>query len=151
MDNPSKAHLYIYSGGDKAGVGNVQEQLRVIEELSRDSLFQQQAEANFEANSRRCLDQLQENLRLLTPAKRRSYEALFQAKCAELEAKRNFSRHVVCLDMDYFYAQCELLTRPELKEKLVGVGGSKSGGVLTTCNYEASPRIMRSYMAARRQ
>jgi DNA polymerase IV (DinB-like DNA polymerase) len=57
---------------------------------------------------------------------------------------------VLHLDMDYFYAACEELRRPELKGKplIVGTYGEKDRlkGVVQTCNYEARKYGIRSGM-----
>ncbi|MEM0074516.1 MAG: DNA polymerase IV, partial [Candidatus Micrarchaeaceae archaeon] len=50
-------------------------------------------------------------------------------------------RLILLIDMDYFFAACEELRRPEIKEKPVVVGADpKNGtarGVVSTCNYIA--------------
>ncbi len=50
-------------------------------------------------------------------------------------------RIIMLVDMDYFFAACEELRRPEIKGKPVIVGadpkGGKGRGVVSTCNYEA--------------
>ena len=55
---------------------------------------------------------------------------------------------VLHLDMDYFYAACEELRRPELRGKplIVGTYGEKDKlrGVVQTCNYEARKYGIRS-------
>lgn len=61
----------------------------------------------------------------------------------ELELSRDLSQIVVHIDCDAFYAACEELDRPELKDVPFGVGG----GVLTTCNYHARKYGCRSGMA----
>ena len=60
---------------------------------------------------------------------------------------------IICLiDMDYFFAACEELRKPELKEKSIAVvtdtsrEGSK--GVIMTCNYNARKFGVRSGMPA---
>ncbi len=58
---------------------------------------------------------------------------------------------VIFIDMDYFFAACEELRRPELKGKPFIVGTSpeesKMKGVVQTCNYEARAFGVRSGMA----
>ena len=50
-------------------------------------------------------------------------------------------RVIMLIDMDYFFAACEELRRPELKNKPVVVGADpkkgKGRGVVSTCNYVA--------------
>ena len=46
-------------------------------------------------------------------------------------------RKIIHLDMDCFYAACEMRERPELAGQPVAVGGGSPRGVVTTCNYEA--------------
>jgi DNA polymerase-4 len=58
-----------------------------------------------------------------------------------------WSRKIIHLDMDCFYAAIEQRDNPELRGKPVGVGGSRDRrGVLTTCSYEARPFGVRSAM-----
>jgi DNA polymerase-4 len=63
-------------------------------------------------------------------------------------------RAIIHLDMDCFYAAIEVRDRPALRGKPVGVGGTGSRSVLTTCNYEARKFGVRSamptFMALRR-
>lgn len=62
---------------------------------------------------------------------------------AELELSRDLSQTIVHIDCDAFYAACEELDRPELKDLPFSVGK----GVLTTCNYHARTFGCRSGMA----
>ncbi|OOF59397.1 DNA polymerase IV [Rodentibacter myodis] len=49
-----------------------------------------------------------------------------------------FTRKIIHIDMDCFYASVEIRENPSLAGKPVAVGGSsRQRGVLTTCNYEA--------------
>ncbi|OOF51020.1 DNA polymerase IV [Rodentibacter genomosp. 1] len=49
-----------------------------------------------------------------------------------------FTRKIIHIDMDCFYASVEIRDNPALRGKPVAVGGSsRQRGVLTTCNYEA--------------
>lgn len=58
-----------------------------------------------------------------------------------------WSRKILHLDMDCFYAAIEQRDNPELRGRPVGVGGSRDRrGVLTTCSYEARPFGVRSAM-----
>ncbi len=59
-------------------------------------------------------------------------------------------RVIMLVDMDYFFAACEELRKPELKGKPVVVGADPKGGngrgVVSTCNYEARKYGIRSGM-----
>src|SRR5438093_12127127 len=57
-----------------------------------------------------------------------------------------FSRKIIHLDMDCFYAAIEIRDNPELRGKPVAVGGRSRRGVLTTASYEARPFGVRSAM-----
>src|SRR5690606_37656693 len=62
-------------------------------------------------------------------------------------------RRIAHLDMDAFYASVELLSRPELAEVPVAIGGAgdpSRRGVVTTANYAARQFGIRSGMALRR-
>jgi len=62
-------------------------------------------------------------------------------------------RRIAHLDMDAFYASVELLSRPELAERPVAIGGAgdpSARGVVTTANYAARQFGIRSGMALRR-
>jgi DNA polymerase iota len=52
----------------------------------------------------------------------------------ESEPVLNPSRCFLCFDLDYFYCQVELLRRPDLRNKPVGVTQKY---LVVTCNYEA--------------
>src|SRR5919107_5490201 len=57
-------------------------------------------------------------------------------------------RIVIHIDFDYFFAQCEEIKRPEIKDKPVVVciysGRTKESGVVSTCNYIARKYGVRS-------
>src|SRR5215213_11316487 len=50
-------------------------------------------------------------------------------------------RIIFHIDLDYFFAQCEEIRRPEIKAKPVVIcvysGRTKESGVVSTCNYLA--------------
>ena len=56
------------------------------------------------------------------------------------------TRRIIHIDMDCFYAACEMRERPHLASKPIAVGGSSGRGVLTTCNYHAREFGVRSAM-----
>jgi len=56
-------------------------------------------------------------------------------------------RKIIHVDMDYFFAQVEILSRPELRDKPVAIGGGRDmRGVLSTCNYVARKFGVKSAM-----
>lgn len=60
-----------------------------------------------------------------------------------------YSRKIIHIDMDCFYAAVEMRENPSLKGKPVAVGGSPfERGVLATCNYEARKFGLHSAMAS---
>ena len=61
----------------------------------------------------------------------------------KMQRRDNTSTHriIIHIDFDYFFAQCEEIKRPEIKDKPVVVciysGRTKESGVVSTCNYIA--------------
>ena len=59
----------------------------------------------------------------------------------KMQRRDNTSTHriIIHIDFDYFFAQCEEIKRPEIKDKPVVVciysGRTKESGVVSTCNY----------------
>jgi len=58
----------------------------------------------------------------------------------------DYSRKIVHIDMDAFYASVEQRDNPELRGKPIAVGGGSSRGVTTTASYEARKFGVRSAM-----
>lgn len=57
-------------------------------------------------------------------------------------------KKIIHIDMDYFYAQVEILEKPELRDRPVAIGGMNGNrGVLCTSNYIARNYGVRSAMA----
>lgn len=63
-------------------------------------------------------------------------------------ASTSFSKKIIHIDMDCFYAAIEIRDNPHLQGKPVAVGGkAQQRGVLTTCNYEARKFGLHSAMS----
>ncbi len=111
----------------KAGMSeNSVDQARVhslIYELSKDSeYFKRQLERDERVNQRISLMKQQWS-DVDKFVNKRQLEVRAQKKIQELEQERNCTRIWLHCDLDAFYANCELLDRPELKDKPVAVGG----------------------------
>jgi len=61
----------------------------------------------------------------------------------EIEEERDMTRTWIHIDMDMFYAACEIKDRPELADKPVAVGGMS---MISTANYVARKFGVRSAM-----
>lgn len=66
-----------------------------------------------------------------------------QHKITELLSTSQYNRYWIHIDLDMFYAACELLERPDLHDKPVAVGGI---GMITTANYVARKYGVRAAM-----
>lgn len=135
-------NLYVFtSEKNKSFDKNLQ--LRVIEELSKDSAHMRHA-----LNMDRKHDERIANMRATYDAYTASEMREFANKAAELrtavEAEAPQNEHVcVVIDMDMFFAACELLDRPDLCDKPVAVGGKF---MISTANYVARSYGVRSAM-----
>lgn len=56
-------------------------------------------------------------------------------------------RVIFHIDLNAFFASCEIAEDPSLKNIPIGIGGSKDRGVLTTANYEARKYGVKSAMS----
>lgn len=59
-----------------------------------------------------------------------------------MSKQRNLSKYWAHLDFDMFYVACEMLDKPQLKDKPTAVGGESS--VVCTANYIARKYGVRS-------
>jgi DNA polymerase IV (DinB-like DNA polymerase) len=63
-------------------------------------------------------------------------------------------RIIACIDLDYFYAQCEEILNPSIKDKPIVVciysGRGEEGGAVATANYVARKYGVKSGMAIAR-
>ena len=142
-------HLFVFSGGNKAGMDNsglsMEQQQSIIYDASEGSAYMNHAE-NTDAKSTAKILDIQARLRSMTPTEVRTATIICTRKIEALEAHRSFSRHIVVLDMDSFYASVELRDRPDLIDKPVAIGSAS--GVISTANYIARKFGVRSAMAA---
>ena len=74
---------------------------------------------------------------------RKKTQRAHQKRVAELEATRDLSRTWLHVDMDMFYAACEQLDAPHLKDVPFAVGGKS---MISTANYAARKYGVRSAM-----
>ncbi len=99
-----------------------------IYELSKDSeFFKRQIERDDRVNQKIAsmkhqIDEIRHQAAQNSVFRRQLNERA-QRKLTELESSRDLSRTWLCADLDAFYANCELIDRPELREKPVAVGG----------------------------
>ncbi|CAH8505085.1 unnamed protein product [Schistosoma curassoni] len=114
-------------GLDKATIMNI------ILENSKGSKFYEN-ELRREKALRQQIEQKLKVIKSLTPAMLKSGELEADHILKDLGQKRRFSRIIVHVDMDAFYAAVEIRDQPELRHHPVAVG---SNSMLSTSNYIA--------------
>ncbi|CAI2726136.1 unnamed protein product [Schistosoma spindalis] len=114
-------------GLDKATIMNI------ILENSKGSKFYEN-ELRREKALRQQIEQKLKVIKSLTPAMLKSGELEADHILKDLRQKRRFSRFIVHVDMDAFYAAVEIRDQPELRHHPVAVG---SNSMLSTSNYIA--------------
>ncbi|CAH8504249.1 unnamed protein product [Schistosoma margrebowiei] len=114
-------------GLDKATIMNI------ILENSKGSKFYEN-ELRREKALRQQIEQKLKVIKSLTPAMLKSGELEADHILNDLRQKRRFSRIIVHVDMDAFYAAVEIRDQPELRHHPVAVG---SNSMLSTSNYIA--------------
>lgn len=143
----SFAHLYSYSGSNKAGMEMVdkQRQNQIIYELSKNSAYFRRA-AKLDAETDRKVESMRRMLSELSNGDG-SLEARLrsevEAKVVDLEHRRSFDRICCVLDMDMFYAAVEIRDQPSLADQPVAVGSLE---MISTSNYVARKYGVRSAM-----
>lgn len=144
MDSSKHSHLFVFSGGNKAGMQNMDKskQQNVIYEMSKNSTFFKHALAQDEVTQvktklmRSCISTLNSN-------------TIERLKCQvnhDLEIihmKRDTTKVCVVLDMDMFYAAVEIRDNISLCDKPVAVGGTS---MICTSNYIARAFGVRAAM-----
>ncbi|TFY79901.1 hypothetical protein EWM64_g4108 [Hericium alpestre] len=127
----------------KAGLAKDQSEInRIIADASKGSAFYENEKKKDKDLTERISRILKQRDEALKGMDLRKVEAKADHILAGLEAERDLSQYIVHVDMDAFYANVELLEKPELTGKPFGVGG----GVLTTASYEARKFGVRSGM-----
>ncbi|CAH8476476.1 unnamed protein product [Schistosoma turkestanicum] len=114
-------------GLDKATI------MEIILENSKGSKFYEN-ELRREKTLRQQIEQKLKIIKSLTPAMLQSGELEADKILKDLRQKRRFSRTIVHVDMDAFYAAVEIRDQPELRHHPVAVG---SNSMLSTSNYIA--------------
>ncbi|CAH8532756.1 unnamed protein product [Schistosoma rodhaini] len=114
-------------GLDKATI------MEIILENSKGSKFYEN-ELRREKALRQQIEQKLKIIKSLTPVMLKSGELEADAILKDLRQKRGFSRLIVHVDMDAFYAAVEIRDQPELRHHPVAVG---SNSMLSTSNYIA--------------
>ena len=106
---------------------------QIVYEMSKDSPFYAEAQRRDAVTEERCVA-LQARLASLSQPELAAAEKALRKRRSELEATRDLSRTWICVDMDMFFAACEIRDRPELADVPMAVGGI---GMLSTSNYVA--------------
>jgi nucleotidyltransferase/DNA polymerase involved in DNA repair len=138
------SHLFVFSGSNKAGMQMIdkKKQAEVIYESSKNSSYFKHALAQDKKTDEK-IRLMHEKLLSLDEEKMRVIKLNIKRDTNRLEAKRNFSKICCVLDMDMFFAACEIRDRPELRDMPVAVGGL---GMISTANYVARKFGVRSAM-----
>ena len=119
---------------DTSPNGCKQERVKqIVYEMSKDSPFYAEAQRRDAITEERCVA-LQARLAALSKPELSAAERALQKRRSELEATRDLSRMWICVDMDAFFAACEIRDRPELANVPMAVGGI---GMISTSNYAA--------------
>jgi DNA polymerase kappa len=106
----------------------------VVYEMSKDSPFYAEAQRRDAVTEERCVA-LQARLASLPRPELAAAERTLAQRRRELEAtRRDLSRAWICVDMDAFFAACEIRDNPALADVPMAVGGI---GMISTSNYVA--------------
>jgi DNA polymerase kappa len=135
--------LVVYAGNNKSGMESADEskQKDIIQKMSAGSSYMDRAE-RMDDRHEEALKKLVEKKNKFSATDLLNFSERAETKEKELEKLRSFTRHMVVLDFDAFYAMVEERDNPELKGKPLAVGG----GMITTSNYVARKFGVRSGM-----
>src|SRR3569623_278827 len=141
------ASALVNAACDKAGMEGIDRNKidEIILRVSGNSLYMQQQRKRDEKVNQK-IAELQERLKLETtetPLWKQQLQDQIDQVIPTILSQRPIRSSCVVVDMDMFYMACELLSRPELKDKPACVGGS----MITTSNYVARKYGVRSAMA----
>ncbi|EME26075.1 DNA polymerase kappa [Galdieria sulphuraria] len=129
----------------KAGLDSVNEEeaTRVIVDVSKGTEFYKNEERKEKLLEKRILEVTELAVTLSEQDKKRIEKFVDEQFISSWEQERDFSRTIVHLDMDAFFASVEELDQPSLKSLPMAVG---STSMLSTANYEARKYGVRSAM-----
>eukprot|EP01032_Pedospumella_encystans_P020263 gene20263-23022_t len=138
------AHLYNYSGSNKAGMDGMDKdkQAQIIYEMSKDSAYFKRA-AKLDAEADAKVQGLKKTLHEVKGPLEEKLRKDVQRMVLDLEPRRSFKRVCCVLDMDMFYAAVEIRDKPHLKDLPVAVGGMT---MISTANYVARKYGVRAAM-----
>ncbi|XP_070541690.1 DNA polymerase kappa-like [Ptychodera flava] len=114
----------------------------IIYEASKGSKFYENEQKKEEQVNRR-IEQMQTQMSKITELQKERALMEVDKLVEELHAQRDFSRSIVHVDMDMFYAAVEMRDDPSLQDKPMAVGGM---GMLSTSNYKARRYGVRAAM-----
>ncbi|ELT96692.1 hypothetical protein CAPTEDRAFT_210052 [Capitella teleta] len=120
---------------NKAGMGNLDKERinKVIYEMSKGSKYYENEQRKEEQVKAKIAAQ-HKQIQSFDAREIEKSELQADAMLAAIEEMRDFSRTIVHIDMDAFYAAVEMRDNPSLKNIPMAVGGS---AMLSTSNYEA--------------
>lgn len=145
MENRNHANLFVFSGGNKAGMQGIdkERQAQIIYEASKNSeYFKRAAEQDQKAQAKAAI--MAAAIKKMTSSQISHCKSSVNKRLVELELRRDLTSRICCvIDMDMFYAAVEIRDNPKLEELPVAVGGIS---MVSTANYVARTYGVRSAM-----
>lgn len=129
----------------KAGMSGVSRDhvAKVVDEMSRGSKYYSNAQHRDKQLEDK-IASIKQQLERTSASELRAFDDAMAVLCARAEAhERDLTQVWVVLDMDAFYAACEIRERPELAGVPMAVGGI---GMISTANYAARKFGVRAAM-----